>query len=341
MSPTHPAPAVLVVGHVCLDLVPALDAEPSLRPGHLQLVGPLQVDVGGCVANTGGDLVALGIPTAVGGDLGDDALGALLHERLRQRGLDVSGFRTASGTTSYSIVVQPPHADRTFWHHVGANAAFDGSGVSFGSAELLHLGYPPLLPAIIEDDAAALRALFARARAAGLATSLDLAVVDQPDRRSRARWTRILDGVLPLTDIVSPSLDDLVSAVGGAEDGEPLERAAEAARDLIARGAAIALVSAGAAGSALATASAERFAQAGGPVARLGADWHSAERTLTAPVVRAVRTTGAGDAATAGLLAAILVGEGADRAHRFAGQVAAAKVSGAPLPVIATTAGAR
>ncbi len=76
--------------------------------------------------------------------------------------LDVRG-----SATSYSVVVQPPGADRVFWHHTGANATYDGAGLDVSGLDLLHLGYPALLPALLTDGGAPLAALLGRARAAG------------------------------------------------------------------------------------------------------------------------------------------------------------------------------
>src|SRR5690348_2717080 len=119
--------SALVAGHVCVDLVPGLSHVPQVRPGELAEVGPLAVRAGGCVANTGGDLAALGAPVQVVGDAGDDELGALLVGLLAARGVRTGQLRRVPGrSTSYSLVLQPPGRDRSFWHHVGANAGFDG-----------------------------------------------------------------------------------------------------------------------------------------------------------------------------------------------------------------------
>lgn len=322
---------VIVAGHICMDLVPELDREPALTPGALLDIGALSLRPGGCVANTGGDLAALGVPVSLAADVGADPLAETLLGMLAARGLDVHGLRGTALPTSYSIVVQSPGRDRTFWHHVGANARFDGSRIDVRGAHLLHLGYPSILPALQPDELAPLRALFSRARAAGVTTSLDLAVVDAADEAERRRWRAGLAAVLPLTDVISPSLDDLESAIGG---GYPVdaEGLLAAAHDLVAMGAAIAVVSAGVAGLALATASRERMALGGSVLGDLGPEW--ANRALWWPasvIAEPVTTTGAGDAATAGLLHALLDGVTPEQALHRATRVAAAKVAGRDL----------
>lgn len=343
-----PQRGVLVVGHICVDLQPLLSAAPSMVPGDLFATGPLTISSGGSVANTAGALKVLGVPVTVAADVGDDVLGTVVGPLLSQLGLDTSGIRTVPGTTSYSVVVQPPGVDRTFWHHGGVNTSFDGSGVDLAVAArgvtdalaILHIGYPPLLPALVGEDGAPLAALLDRARDAGLATSLDLAVVSGPDNASRAHWQRVLDRVLPHVDICSPSRDDLVSAVGpldpaggargdDAADTEPDVELQRWASWLVERGVAIAVTSGGADGFAVATADAARFASV--PLlARLPQHWHT--RTFTAPAAptgdAALATTGAGDAATAGLIAGVLSGRTPEEAIALAADTAVRRIRG-------------
>lgn len=294
-----------VAGHVCLDLTPRLDHAPGLEPGQLYEVGAMSATAGGCVANTGSQLARLGVSVSLFADIGDDALASVLKDAVTERGLDASGFRTTAGSTSYSVVVQPPHTDRIFWHHVGANGTFDGSAVTLDGLDVLHVGYPPILPGLIADNARPLVTLFERAHAAGIVTSLDLAVVSEPDDRSRMLWRALLEVFLPHTDVVTPSADDLTSATGVPIEESP-DGLIAAARTLVQQGAAIAAVSAGPHGIALATASGDRLAQAGTLVAELDG-WSNETLWLPAPRIENISTTtGAGDAATAGFLAALV-----------------------------------
>src|SRR3954468_21802288 len=113
--------SVVVAGHVCVDFIPELPAAPEIRPGGLLEVGPVAVGAGGCVANTGGDLAALGAVVEVVADAGGDALGELLLALLRSRGTRTDQIRLLGGrSTSYSLVLEAAGQDRAFWHHVGA-----------------------------------------------------------------------------------------------------------------------------------------------------------------------------------------------------------------------------
>jgi sugar/nucleoside kinase (ribokinase family) len=315
--------SALVAGHVCVDLIPELEALPEIGPGELAEVGPLSAAPGGCVANTGGVLAALGADVAVAGDAGDDELGALLSTMLAARGVDTRQIRRRPGeTTSYSLVLESPGRDRSFWHHVGANAAFDGASVELGATALLHVGYPSLLPALTADDGEPLAALMDRAREGGATTSLDLAVIDPASAAARLDWTALLGRVLPLVDVLSPSIEDVRTGLG--LDGE----LPAVARRLVDMGAAVVLLTAGADGLALCAGDAGRLRRAGPLLARGAARWSGFAQTISPVEVEVRSTLAAGDAASAGLLWGLLDGRDPGDCLRLAAQTAAAQVAG-------------
>ena len=321
--------SVVVAGHVCVDFVPEIPVGAATAPGELLEVGPLAVAAGGCVANTGGDLAALGADVQVVGDAGDDELGALLVALLRARGAGTDQVRLRPGcSTSYSLVFEPGGQDRSFWHHVGANAEFDGSAVDLAGAGLLHVGYPSLLPALIADEGRPLAALLERARAAGLTTSLDLAVIDPASPAAREDWPALLRRVLPLVDVFSPSIDDVRTALHLDAGAEPSELR-DTARMLLELGPAIVMLTAGAAGLQLSTGDAARLRAAG--AVRPAEAWSDQEHFTPPPPVEVRTTLAAGDAATAGLLYGLLAGLDARATLELAARAAAARVSGLPL----------
>ncbi|PJJ55798.1 carbohydrate kinase family protein [Compostimonas suwonensis] len=321
--------SVAIAGHVCVDISPGMEASTRIEPGKLFEVGPLRLELGGCVANTGGDLADLGMPVHVHTTVGDDDLGRLVSARLAARpGITGTPLVAAGASTSYSLVLETPGADRTFWHHVGANHRFDGTGVDLAAIDLLHLGYPPLLPGLLVNGGAPLAELLARARAAGVTTSVDLAVVDRDSETGSLDWERILRSAMAHTDIVSPSLDDLTSALGIDEppSDELVDRLAELLLDW---GAAIVAISAGSRGLWLRTASASRLAAAGRALADDAEQW-AGIRMHRPPVEVSVQSTtnGAGDASTAGLLYAIAAGAGPVPASGLATACSAAIIAG-------------
>lgn len=319
---------VLLAGHLCVDLTPGLGADAPVEPGRLFAVGPLRVSLGGSVANTGRALAALGTPVRAAASIGDDALGRLARELLEAEGFDTTGVAAVAGAgTSYSVVIQPGSRDRTFWHHAGANELFLPDDLELTGVELVHLGYPPLLAALARDGGETLRRFFARAHAAGITTSLDLAVVDPASDAGRIDWAAFLRAVLPVTDLVTPSLEDLRSALGDGAD------AAEYAERAIGEGAGVAVVSAGEDGLVVAAGSVERLRAGGTALARVAENW--ADRRLRippAPVERIVTTNGAGDASTGGLIAGLLDALELADAAELAVRSAAAVIGGQPFP---------
>jgi sugar/nucleoside kinase (ribokinase family) len=321
--------SVLVAGHLCIDITPELTSVPELVPGQLYEIGPAQIALGGCVANTGLALAAAGIPIRVCSRVGNDPLGEIARRLLAEQGVPLDGIMTTAGaTTSYSIVLQSPGRDRTFWHHPGANAAFTGREVNLDGVDILHLGYPPLLPGLLADNAAPLLNLLKEARRRQITTSLDLAVVDPRSRAAEVDWRGIFARIMPYVDIATPSIDDLTSALAivRTPDDDLVE---ECAHRLVKDGCAVAVVSAGAWGAYAVSAGADRLAAAGPALSCVRSAWSStADWVPAAPPRNVVSTTGAGDAATAGLLYGLAHGIGIRRATRLAAHFAAANIEG-------------
>ena len=321
----------LVAGHLCIDLTPTLDRQPGLEEGALYAVGPMQTRCGGCVYTTGRTLAGMGVDVVLAAAVGEDALAGLLLELLAVEGLDTAGFTVVNASTSYSIVTQAPGRDRTFWHHPGANAHFDGADLDLDGVDVLHVGYPNLLAGLCVNEGEPLVELFTRARDGGCTTSMDLAVVDAADPGGVAEWTAFLRRVLPVTDVVTPSLDDLRSALGW-QLRDSADGLAEAAERLLGWGAGVALVTAGTEGLQVATAAAGRLADCGRLAPLLSGGENIRHLEPAVPVDHITGTTGAGDVATAGFLAGLMHGDGPVAAARLAATAAARHVSGEAVP---------
>jgi sugar/nucleoside kinase (ribokinase family) len=320
--------SVLVAGHLCIDITPELTDVPDLAPGQLYEIGSAQLTLGGCVANTGLALAAAGVPIRVCSRLGNDPLGEIARRLLAEHGMDLEDVTTTTAATSYSIVLQLPDHDRTFWHHPGANTVFTGREVNLDGVDILHLGYPPLLPALLAADAAPLLDLLQEARSRRITTSLDLAVVDRRSSVAEVDWRRIFARIMPYVDIATPSIDDLTSALAitRSPDDDLVE---ECARRLVGDGCAVAVVSAGARGGCAVSADPDRLAGAGAALSSVRSTWSSTAEWVPAAEPKLVAsTTGAGDVASAGLLYGLAQGTGIRRATRLAARFAAATIEG-------------
>lgn len=210
----------IVAGHICLDIIPTLEARHSsldqfLKPGQLVKIGPAIVAPGGSVFNTGLALHRLGVPTRLLGKVGDDALGRAVLDVLRT--VDpalATGMVIAPGeATSYTVVISPPGIDRMFLHCPGVNDTFSAADVSdhqLAGACLFHFGYPPMMRRMYLDDGRELESLFRRIKAAGLTTTLDMVMIDPASEAGQMDWTAIFRRVLPLVDIFLPSFDEIL-----------------------------------------------------------------------------------------------------------------------------------
>jgi sugar/nucleoside kinase (ribokinase family) len=233
--------------------------------------------------------------------------------------------------TSYSLVFETPSTDRTFWHHVGSNALFDGTELrDIDDPDLVHVGYPSLLPALLAEGGTPMREMLRQLRARGATTSVDLAVIDRHSPTGSLDWREVLRGWMDQVDVITPSVDDLVSALPdeagpGVPDDAGVERLAE---QLLDWGAAVAAVTAGPRGVFLRGAGAARMRAAGRGFAD-AESWADVRQWVRPYVLqRVVTTPGAGDAATAGLLYGILTGMPPGRSGSLAMACSAAVLCG-------------
>ncbi|MFC4598452.1 carbohydrate kinase family protein [Cohnella hongkongensis] len=325
---------VVVAGHICLDMIPAIrGAEAPARsvgellvPGKLIDVGAAALSTGGAVSNTGIALHRLGFPVTLMGKVGDDLIGGMILSILRDSGeMLAEGMIVAPGeSSSYTIVINPPGVDRIFLHCTGANDTFSADDVpaeKLDGVRLFHYGYPPLMKRMYEEDGAELERLLALAKSRGPTVSLDLARPDPDSPAGRADWRTILRRALPYVDIFLPSFEEILYMLqpqryrelserrGSAEllayaDGPLL---AELAEELLGMGTAVVAIKLGDRGLYVrTTGSAERL-RAMGPGAP-DESWQA--RELYAPCFRVEveGTTGAGDCTIAGFLAGLLQG---------------------------------
>jgi sugar/nucleoside kinase (ribokinase family) len=346
--------AVVVAGHICLDIHPDMSGagrEPFdsiFLPGRLIAAGPASFSTGGAVPNTGLALNRLGIASRLAGKVGNDLFGGAILQIVASHGAHLTDWvvKDASASTSYTIIINYPGADRIFLHNPGANDTFqmaDLPDTLLEGARLFHFGYPPIMRSTFIDGGELLVEIFCRAKQAGITTSLDMAFPDPASEAGQADWRSILGSVLPQVDIFIPSVEEILFLLH-RDTYQELSRAAEGSgvlgqitpqllaeigRELISMGASIVGLKLGYRGMYLRTGDLEHIrsmglAQPGNPAA-----W--AEVELWAPCfkVEAAGTTGSGDATIAGFLAALLRGLPVEEALTLAVAVGACNVEAA------------
>ncbi len=320
----------LVAGHICLDIIPDLSAVRTrpgelFVPGRLVRIGGAAISSGGPVSNTGLALRKLGVRTRLVGKTGDDLFGRALRGVVEAYGPGLSAGLVADGKTetSYSIIWSLPGTDRIFFHHPGANDEFGADDVPYSGlagARLFHFGYPPVMRRMYGDGGRELAAVFRRAKAEGVATSLDLTLPDPASEAGRLDWKDILARTLPFVDVFLPSFEEILfmlrrptferaartpGGVLAAADSGLLSALGE---ELNGMGPAIVGLKLGDRGFYLRTAGRRAFEDMGRARPADPGAWERRELLSPCFRVNVAGTTGAGDAAIAGFLAALLEG---------------------------------
>ncbi len=345
----------VVAGHIALDLFPELPGPVAYEPGRLTVVGPALISTGGSVSNTGLTLHRLGVPVRLVAKVGGDLFGRAVLDALAAVDPALAGEILVSerDATSYTIAISPPGVDRTFLHCPGANQTFRAEDVRdevLTGARVFHFGYPPLMREMYAADGAQLRRLFERVHAAGPATSLDLCAVDPESDAGRVAWEPVLANTLPAVDVFAPSIEELLFMLDRPAHAQlqasptmaaflDRRRLAELGDRLLGMGVAVVAIKLGDQGLYLKTAQhAARIAEFCDRIGLSAQDWR--DREVLAPCFAArsvVGTTGSGDCTIAGLLAALLRGEGPVDAATSATAVGACSVE-AVDPTSAVTA---
>jgi len=280
---------ILVAGETLVDLFPS-------GPGDLATVDGFVHRAGGAPANVAAGLARLDSPPAFWTRLGADAFGAYLRDALADRGLDGEFVVEGDAATALAVVSPTPDGDRSFTFYEADTATLDFEAGTvpddaLASYDCVHVGGVALA-----NDAGrtATFDLAERARDAGCLVSFDPNarpdLWDAPEAAGDA-----LGDALALADVLFCSPDDL-RPLGLAERARSDPEAAAA--DLLDLGP----------GTVFLTRS--------GDGATAVADHASGERVTSSEAafdVDVVDTTGAGDAFTAGALAAYEPEMGASR----------------------------
>jgi sugar/nucleoside kinase (ribokinase family) len=336
-----------------LDIIPRFTTDAGahltdyLAPGRLAEVGPAALSTGGAVSNTGLNLKRLGIDTRLMGKTGDDLFGQAIRDIVRAYGPELAeGMITVPDeTSSYTVIVNPPHVDRIFMHCAGANHTFGADDVRYDflkEARLFHFGYPPLLGRMYANGGQEMIDMFRRAKETGVTTSLDMTMPDPAGPSGRVNWKGIMKRCMPYIDLFLPSVeewlfmvdrayfDELTAAVGagGMLSALSPEKVGWLGEQALNMGCKIIVLKLGERGIYMRSAPNLAGMGRGGPGDVKA--WQNRELwTSRFEPDELVGTTGAGDAAIAGFLAALLRGVLPERALTIAAAVGACNVEAA------------
>ncbi len=281
---------ILVVGSINLDMVVISPRIPG--PGENVHAHGFRMVAGGKGANQAVACHRLGTATSLLASTGDDYFGDFLSGKLEEYGVSASlvSRKPGSATGVALIVVEEDTGTNTIVVDPGANMA-----MTVADLDPLDGCYDVACAALfqLEIPLEVVREGARRARGRGLVTLLDAG----PPRQVNA-------SLIEHFDVVSPNEKELEALTGKVIDG--VESAAAAARDITRAGATV-VVKMGGSGAVLVDG---------------GEAWH-----FPPYQVKAVDTTGAGDAFTAGLAVALAEGAHPGDAVDFANAAGAAAVT--------------
>lgn len=333
---------IVVSGHLCLDLIPGMrnvTVSDLITPGRLYAIDPIAVSTGGAVSNTGLALHRLGVNVGLMATVGDDLIGQMILQYLRNRSVDMADHVAVQPgqPSSSSIVLSPAKSDRTFLHCTGTNDTFGAANIDYDivrMAKIFHLGYPALLPRTVQDDGEELQAIFEGVKRTGVVSSLDMAQPDPNGPIAALNWNRIFQRTLQYVEIFLPSIEEMVLTLRRSdyERWKPnilqhIDRRYlfDLSGELLDMGAVITGFKLGEMGMYLRTGSAAALSRLS-PLQLAATEWANCELWLPAFHVDVVGTTGAGDSAYAGFLAALLKRASPYDAVRWACAVGACNV---------------
>jgi len=276
---------IVCVGQITADVVVNWTEEIPER-GKSEFVERIQLHNGGCACNTAIDLAKIGTSVGIVGKVGTDGFGDFLISLMKDNGVNTTGIkRAARVNTSSTVVLVDPDGERRFLHYSGANAKLRIDDIDFEmikGAKILHLAPIYLLPGLDRKSAAK---LLKKAKEMGISTSLDTAW------DAKNQWLDIIEQSLPYTDIFLPSLDE-------AKMISKKESLSDVAKFFLSYGIKIVGLKMGKKGCYIRT--------------------EKDEIRIPAFKVKAVDTTGAGDAFVAGFLTGMINGWDLELTGKFA-----------------------
>lgn len=334
----------VVAGHICIDIIPSfpkLTAKTMSQifvPGTLIKIGAAAIATGGPVSNTGLALKKLGMNITLIAKVADDFFGNAICDLLKQSRMNkgITIVKPKDEMTSYTIAIAPPGFDRMFLHNPGTNNTFGLTDIHFElvkQAKLFHLGYPPSMRRMYQNNGIEMAKIFEKVKRLGVTTSLDMTLPDPESESGKANWNKILKNTLPYVDIYLPSVEETLYMLDKKKffqiktlakghqmlDAIPAELYTRMAEICLDYGAKIVGLKCAHRGMYLRTTDEKSLAQIG--IAKPNNRNLWANRELWEPsfhIEPIASATGSGDSAIAGFLAAYLRGKSVETSLRYA-----------------------
>jgi sugar/nucleoside kinase (ribokinase family) len=219
-KPSMPRFDVTIAGELNLDLI-LYGLPDELPPERELLADRMMLTLGSSSAIVAHNLSALGSRVGFQSLLGDDSLGQIALDRLREGGVDVSRVRRVHGstTTGLTVILQRP-GSRNILTYAGTIAEFSIQDIDFDSlldSRHFHMSSLYLHRALLPD----MPELFRRVKEAGLSLSLD--TNDDP----QDHWEGGLKELLKYVDVFLPNAREATRITGTTDTEAAVKRLAE------------------------------------------------------------------------------------------------------------------
>jgi sugar/nucleoside kinase (ribokinase family) len=252
---------------------------------------------GGCALSSAVDMSKIGLDTAVVGKIGNDGFGSYLTNELKKHGVETRGLSVGEKSqTSASVVIVGEDSERSFIHCFGANGEFTYEDIDFSLVSEYGTAFFTGVNLMSSFDGAPLAKAVKKARECGCVTIMDTAW------DSSGMWMELVRDSLLNLDYFIPSYDEAKNIAGKDAPGD-------IADVFLSTGVGTAAIKMGEKGCFIKTS-------------------EGVEHTIPPFSVKAVETTGAGDAFAAGFITGISKGWPIYKCGLFANAVGALSVSG-------------
>ncbi|MBN2377411.1 MAG: hypothetical protein JXD22_13500 [Sedimentisphaerales bacterium] len=343
---------VVVAGDICLDIIPQFpvkgmcDIGNFFVPSKLINVGAACISTGGPVGNAGLAMKKLGLNVRLMSRIGDDFMGREVLDRVAAAGLENQLTVLPNAPTSYTIALVLGDVDRMYLHCNGTNDFFSSADIDYNivkQARAFHLGYPPILKNMYENQGEQLIEIFKKVKSLGLTTVMDLSLPDPGSPSAQVNWKKLLSNLLPFVDIILPGISETAFMLdknlyhtrrseSDSQDPVLAYRAQDyqkLSKTMIDMGAKIVGLKSGICGFYLKTADHSQLQQLGRAAPTDLTNW--ANRQLWAPSFKMhpfCSAIGSGDSAVAGFLAAFLRGFNPEQTVQITNTVGGQNVRG-------------
>ncbi|MFA7288501.1 MAG: carbohydrate kinase family protein [Melioribacteraceae bacterium] len=205
---------VTCVGIIVADVI-AKTVNNLPKEGKLELIEKLELHIGGCASNASIDLEKIGIRAAIIGKVGNDGFGEFVMNEMKSNGVIVDGVvKGINSRTSASIVSINSNGERSFLHHLGANAEFCSDDINFSiieNSKIVFVAGALLMPSFDGNPTAL---LLKKAQDSNVITVMDTAW------DSTGKWMHLIKPTLPYLDYFIPSFEEaeMISGKNEPED---------------------------------------------------------------------------------------------------------------------------